>query len=239
MEKLPILYGGESVGEADIAQEGLYIRLNVTVKPRRGLWRAWAVGDAGEIPIGTLEPVNGASAISRRFSRQALSKAGELSQVELRPAVPQAAQSATEARPQRLSNATEARPQAASDGTKARPQRLPNATETRPQKQSNATETRPQRLSNETASRPGDGAEAWRRSVQGQRLFRNARFQRQLRNVREALTRSDGERRRVALLRDENAPFPIPELFCLASPLRIGARDYWAFSFDRQGWPVL
>ncbi|MBQ6205791.1 MAG: hypothetical protein IJK52_01775 [Oscillospiraceae bacterium] len=206
MGKLPILYGGESVGEADIAQEGLYVRLDVNVKPRRGLWRAWAVGDAGEIPIGTLEPVNGQSAISRRFSRQALSKAGELSQVELRPAVPQGTR-----------NETEARPQAASDGTEARPQRL----------------------SNETAARRRDGAEAWRRSAQGQRLFRNARFQRQLRNVREALTRSDGERRRVALLRDENAPFPIPELFCLASPLRIGAHDYWAFSFDRQGWPVL
>ena len=191
MEKLPILYGGESVGTADMERDGLYIRLNVKVKPRRGLWRAWAVGDAGEIPVGTLEPVNGESAISRRFSRQALSKAGELSRVELRPA-----------------------------GTADSAERT--------QAQSNGTE-----------ARPGDGAEAWRRSVQGQRLFRNARFQRQLRNVREALTRSDGERRRVALLRDENAPFPIPELFCLASPLRIGARDYWAFSFDRQGWPVL
>ena len=197
MEKLPILYGGESVGTAEMERDGLYVRISVTAAPRRGLWRAWAVGDAGEIPIGTLEPVNGRSAISRRFSRQSLSKAGELSQVELRPAETE--------RKETQSNRTEARPQRLSDGTQA----------------------------------ASDGAEAWRRSAQGQRLFRNARFQRQLRNVREALTRSDGERRRVALLRDENAPFPIPELFCLASPLRIVAHDYWAFSFDRQGWPVL
>ena len=77
------------------------------------------------------------------------------------------------------------------------------------------------------------------RAQRGQRLFRNARFQRQLRNVREALTRTDGERRRVALVREDDAPFPLPELFCLASAARIGEKDYWVFSFDRQGWPAL
>ena len=199
MGKLPIAYGNEIIGEADIAQDGLYMRLRVSVKPRRGLWRAWAIGDAGEIPIGTLEPVNGKSAISRRFSRQALSKAGELLRVELRPAENAAT----------LSD-------------------VPHGTEARP-KENAASAKVPQETE----------AQAWRRSVQGQRLFWNVRFQRQLRNVREALTRTDGERRRVALIRDENAPFPLPELFCLASAARIGAKDYWVFSFDRQGWPVL
>ena len=80
--------------------------------------------------------------------------------------------------------------------------------------------------------------EAWRRAG-NEPLFRSARFRRQARRVRDALTRTDGDRRRVALARDENAPFPIPELFCLASAERIGARDYWVFAFDRQEWPVL
>lgn len=85
----------------------------------------------------------------------------------------------------------------------------------------------------------GDGEPAWKRAAQGQRLLRSVRFQRQLRNVRDALTRTDNGFRRVALVREDNAPFPIPELFCLASPTRIGTRDYWVFSFDRQGWPSL
>lgn len=199
MEKLPIVCDGERVGEAETARERLYVRVSVRTGPRRGIWRAWAVGDAGEILVGTLEPVNGEQAVSRRFSGRELSKAGELSRVELRPAeVPQEARRDTEARQERGPT--------------------------------------------ETAARPGQAptdTEAWRRSAQGQRLFRNARFQRQLRNVRDALTRSDGERRRVALVREDNAPFPLPELFCLASAVRIGARDYWVFSFDRQGWPVL
>ena len=188
MGKLPIVYGGETIGEAETTRERLYTCVSVRVAPRRGLWRAWAVGDAGEIRIGTLEPVNGQSAICRRFSRQALSQAGELWRVELRP---------DESKVPQETGAE--RPEASAD----------------------------------------ESAEAWRRSGQGQRLFRNVRFQRQLRNVREALTRTDGERRRVALVREDDAPFPLPELFCLASAARIGAKDYWVFSFDRQGWPAL
>lgn len=190
MGKLPIVCGGERVGEAEAARERLYTCLDVRAPLRRGVWRAWAVGDAGEVLIGTLEPVNGQGAISRRFSKQALSQAGELSRVELRPID------------------TESRPEGA---------------ERRPEASARATEI----------------PDAWRRPGQGQRLFRCARFQRQLRGARDALTRTDGERRRVALARDEDAPFPLPELFCLASAARIGKKDYWVFSFDRQGWPVL
>ena len=49
MGKLPIMCEGETIGEADVTQDRLYTRLSVRVAPRRGLWRAWAVGDAGEI----------------------------------------------------------------------------------------------------------------------------------------------------------------------------------------------
>ena len=206
MGKLPIVYGGETIGEAEITQSGLYTRLSVRVAPRRGLWRAWAVGDAGEVRIGTLEPADGESAVSRRFSRLALSEAGELSRVELRP-----------------------------DNV------APTLAETRTRSDESAAAQKPQGTRTDAKSDGGsvaESAEAWRRPEPGQRLFRNVRFRRQLRGVRGALTRTDGERRRVALVREDGAPFPLPELFCLVSAARIGAKDYWVFSFDRQGWPV-
>ena len=204
MDRLPILCGGERVGEADAEQERLYTCLRVRVASRRGIWRAWAVGERGEIRIGTLEPVGGESVISRRFSRQALSKVGALSRVEIRPASDEPPANTTA------------------------PDRTPAST----------TETATASPANGTGQPHEPPPEAWTRAGDGP-LFRTRRFRRQSRHVRDALTSTDGDRRRVALLRDENAPFPLPELFCLASPARIGARDYWVFAFDRQEWPVL
>ena len=194
MEKFPILCGAERIGEAEAEQERLYVCLRVRIPSRRGLWRAWAVGERGEIRIGTLEPVNGESVISRRFSRQSLSKIGTLTRVEVRPAS--------------VAEQAESLPPPPPDDSIS------------PKK--NASES----------------VETWQRAGK-EPLFRCKRFRRQSRHVRDALTRTDGDRRRVALVRDENAPFPIPELFCLASAAKIGARDYWVFAFDRHEWPVL
>ena len=199
MGKLPILCGAERVGEAETEQERLYICLRVRVPSRRGMWRAWAVGERGEIRIGTLEPVGGESVISRRFSRQSLLEIGALSRVEIRPA-----------------NVTE------------HVSPLPPCEDISPQKEGGRDTSR-------SVEQP---PEAWQRAGK-EPLFRSKRFRRQSRHVRDALTRTDGDRRRVALVRDENAPFPIPELFCLASAEKIGARDYWVFAFDRHEWPVL
>ena len=203
MEKFPILCGAERVGEAEAEQERLYVCLRVRIPSRRGLWRAWAVGERGEIRIGTLEPVNGESVISRRFSRQALSKIGALARVEIRVA-------------------GDCLPPPPPDGSAA-PKTPPDGSAS------------PKKEGDESAS---ERVETWQ-SVGKEPLFRCKRFRRQSRHVRDALTRTDGDRRRVALVRDENAPFPIPELFCLASAARIGARDYWVFAFDRHEWPVL
>ena len=203
MEKFPILCGAERVGEAEAEQERLYICLRVRIPSRRGLWRAWAVGERGEIRIGTLEPVNGESVISRRFSWQALSKIGALARVEIRVA-------------------GDSLPPPPPDGSAA-PKTPPDGSAS------------PKKGGDESAS---ERVETWQRAGK-EPLFRCKRFRRQSRHVRDALTRTDGDRRRVALVRDENAPFPIPELFCLASAARIGARDYWVFAFDRHEWPVL
>ena len=185
MEKLPILCGDERIGDAETERDRLYICLRVRVPSRRGIWRAWAIGERGELRIGTLEPVGGENVISRRFSRRSLSEVGTLTRVEIRPA-----------------------------------------------SEEPATQTK------ETPSSMTENPEAWKQAGDGP-LFRSNRFRRQSRNVRDALTRTDGDRRRVELLRDENAPFPIPELFCLARAAKIGTRDYWVFAFDRREWPVL
>ena len=210
MEKFPILCGAERVGEAEAEQERLYVCLRVRIPSRRGLWRAWAVGERGEIRIGTLEPVNGESVISRRFSRQALSKIGALARVEIRVAE------------QAENVAGDCLPPPPPDGSAA-PKTPPDGSAS------------PKKGGDESAS---ERVETWQRAGK-EPLFRCKRFRRQSRHVRDALTRTDGDRRRVALVRDENAPFPLPELFCLASAARIGARDYWVFAFDRHEWPVL
>ena len=197
MAKLPVLYGVETVGEADIERERLYTSLRVHIPARQGLWCAWAVGERGEVRVGVLEPAGGEDVISRRFSRNALAQAGTPVRVELRPV--DAQRKPEEARQILTETSKEARHPAAGS----------------------------------------EVPESWSRAGQGQRLFHTARFQRQLRNIRDALTRTERGKRRVALVRDENAPFPLPELFCLASPARIGMQDYWVFSFDRQEWPVL
>ena len=220
MKTLPVLCGGERIGDAEREDDRLYIRVTVRAALRRGLWCAWGIGGRGDVRIGVLEPVNGESVISRRFSRRSLADAGELSRVELRPASESvSATSASEG--VSVTNAAEG----VSATSAAEGVSVTNTAES-----ASATNT--------AADVAGTNAGAWTRTGTA-RLFKSLRFQRRLRNTREALTRTDGDRRRVALIREEDAPFPIPELFCLATPARIGARDYWVFAFDRQEWPVL
>ena len=211
MKTLPVLCGGERIGDAEREDDRLYIRVTVRAALRRGLWCAWGIGGRGDVRIGVLEPVNGESVISRRFSRRSLADAGELVKVELRPASESGS----------TTNTAE------------------GVTETNAAESGNRTNTAESASATNTAADvAGTNAGAWTRTGTA-RLFKSLRFQRRLRNTREALTRTDGDRRRVALIREEDAPFPIPELFCLATPARIGARDYWVFAFDRQEWPVL
>ena len=219
MKTLPVLCGGERVGDAEREDDRLYIRVTVRAALRRGLWCAWGIGGRGDVRIGVLEPVNGESVISRRFSRRSLADAGEFVKVELRPA----SESGSGTNTAECVSATDAAERVSATNTAERV---------------SATDAAADGNGTSTANLSGTGAGAWTRTGTA-RLFKSLRFQRRLRNTREALTRTDGDCRRVALIREENAPFPIPELFCLATPTRIGARDYWVFAFDRQEWPVL
>ena len=86
MDKIPLLYRGQRIGEAEAERQSLYLCLRIRVPRRNGLWCAWAVGSAGEMRIGTLEPSGTQAEIVRRFSRQSLAPIGALLRVELRPA---------------------------------------------------------------------------------------------------------------------------------------------------------
>ncbi len=89
MEYLPIFRGGKPAGKAAVERQPPYTRIRVRTASRVGIWRAWLIGESGEIRIGALEPDGNESVISRGFSRQALSAAGRLLRVELRPDSPE------------------------------------------------------------------------------------------------------------------------------------------------------
>ena len=86
MEYLPLFRGGNPAGDAILEYQPPYTRITIRTTSRSGLWRAWLIGESGEIKIGTLEPRGHEFMITRKFSRQALTPAGCLSRVELRPA---------------------------------------------------------------------------------------------------------------------------------------------------------
>ena len=85
MDRIPLLCQGKRIGEAEAERQSLYLCLRIRAPRRNGLWCAWAVGSAGEMRIGTLEPSGIQAEIVRRFSRQSLAPIGDLLRVELRP----------------------------------------------------------------------------------------------------------------------------------------------------------
>lgn len=88
MDKFPLLWSGQPLGELTAEPEPLYTWFTVRCRlPEDGLWCAWAVGEAGELRLGVLEPENGQMSIRRRFSRRMTEPLGRLLRGEVRPAV--------------------------------------------------------------------------------------------------------------------------------------------------------
>ena len=84
MDKFPLLWEGNAIGELSAEQETLYTWFTVRCRlPGEDIWCAWAVGDRGELRLGVVEPQNG---IRRRFSHQMTAPLGKLLRGELRPA---------------------------------------------------------------------------------------------------------------------------------------------------------
>lgn len=89
MDKFPLLWEDRTIGELTAERESLYTWFEARCRlPGEGLWCAWAVGDAGELRIGVLEPAGDRAAIRRRFSGRLTAPLGRLLGGEVRPAAP-------------------------------------------------------------------------------------------------------------------------------------------------------
>ena len=86
MERYPLYCGGREAGELTVAEEPMYVTFQAVCRPAEpGLWRAFAVGEQGELRLGVLAPENGAFAIRRRVSRQTARPVGRIVRGEARP----------------------------------------------------------------------------------------------------------------------------------------------------------
>ncbi|MEG1592896.1 MAG: hypothetical protein RR350_00715 [Oscillibacter sp.] len=86
MDKFPLFLDGKSAGELTEEKEALYTWFEARCRlPEEGLWCAWAVGAAGELRLGVLEPTGERAVIRRRFSRRMTEPLGPLLRGEARP----------------------------------------------------------------------------------------------------------------------------------------------------------
>lgn len=84
----------------------------------------------------------------------------------------------------------------------------------------------------------GEPLEGWRPLDAPERYFQSPLLLRSLSGRAGVLTCRAGAYRRVAVPRDDAAPFPIEAMFCFAAPRQLGAQGYWVFTFDGGEWPV-
>ncbi len=87
-DKFPLLLDGRAEGELTVEREALYTWFNARCRlpEEGGLWCAWAVGQAGSLRLGVLEPVGQEAVIRRRFSMRMTEPLGRLVRGEVRPA---------------------------------------------------------------------------------------------------------------------------------------------------------
>ena len=64
-------------------------------------------------------------------------------------------------------------------------------------------------------------------------------LQQGMRRLSRVLLRWEGEHFSMALPWSPGQPFPLPPLFCLSRPVRLGGRGWLVFAFDRSGRPVV
>ena len=86
MDKFPVLWDGNAVGEISVERLALYTEFTVCCRiPATGLWCVWLVGGIGELRLGLLERTGDCGALRRQFSRQMTAQLGQLIRGELRP----------------------------------------------------------------------------------------------------------------------------------------------------------
>lgn len=88
VDKFPLLLDGRAAGELTVEREALYTWFDARCRlpEEGGLWCAWAVGQAGSLRLGVLEPTGREAAIRRRFSMRMTEPLGRLLRGEVRPA---------------------------------------------------------------------------------------------------------------------------------------------------------
>ena len=85
MDKFPLCWKGNAIGELTTERENLYTRFAVRCcLPEEGIWCAWAVGTQGELRLGVLEPCGDHAELCRRFSDRMAAPLGRLLRGELR-----------------------------------------------------------------------------------------------------------------------------------------------------------
>ena len=88
MERLPLYCRGEQLGELTLAlcgPNGTRREIHASMPdPGDGLYRAFLLGERGELPLGVLAPENGRLAVCRRFYHRDLEPLGKLARGEAR-----------------------------------------------------------------------------------------------------------------------------------------------------------
>ena len=80
--------------------------------------------------------------------------------------------------------------------------------------------------------------EDWRPLPRGS-FFRSARLDCALSLLSGAMMREEKSGKLLALPYSENAPFPLPELFCLARIGTVGGRECAVYRVDEKNSPIL
>ena len=85
MERIPLLWQEEKVGEMTVETVGLYTCFSCSCcLPEEGFWHVWLVGDKEEVRLGLLEPAGKCAVLKRRLSVRNWAKVGTLRYARLR-----------------------------------------------------------------------------------------------------------------------------------------------------------
>jgi len=87
MERIPLLWQEETVGEMTVETVGLYTCFSCSCHlPDEGLWHVWLAGEGGEVRLGLLEPAGEKAVLKRRLSLRSWAGIGGLRCARLRRA---------------------------------------------------------------------------------------------------------------------------------------------------------
>ena len=86
MERIPLLWQEETVGEMTVETAGLYTCFSCACRlPGEGLWHVWLSGEGGELQLGLLEPAGETGTLRRKLSLRSWGRLGTLRCARLRP----------------------------------------------------------------------------------------------------------------------------------------------------------